>query len=988
MIYAFGAFELDTRVFELRRAGIAIPLEPQVFDVLAYLIRHRDRLISKEELLEKLWSDRFVAETTLTSRLKEARKAVGDTGSEQAFIRTQRGRGYRFVATVTVREDPSGVESAPTPIPGALAPESSSGLTAATSIRFARDQAGFVGRTKELDALRAAFEAALADSRRVVFVTGEAGAGKTTLVDAFLSGVANSGTAMIARGQCVENRGSGEPYMPLLDALARLASQPDNTRLGGMLRGLAPSWLLQMPSLITGEEAAIVRMRAGQGGERMLREFGMLVDQLVAEIPLVLVLEDLHWSDFATLDAIDVLARQRPAGRLLLIGTWRPSDVKAARHPVYALTQELRAKGQCEVIPLPLFDAAELGSYLALRLGDERLGTRAAPALLARTGGNALFARNLVDSWFERGLFVKRDGRWGLSGDLRDLERDVPDTLQHLIENQISRLDPGSQRLLETAAVAGRRFSVALIAASLPAADDDVERQLENLARESSIVRADGSEPWGDGSLTSRFSFAHDLYVDVVYGRIPSMRRARLHRQLGLALERAWNGREKMRAPELALHFRRALDRQKGPAYLALAAEQALERSAHREAVEHLSAALELIEGEPGGQERKRTELKLRCRLAPSLITTRGWVEPLAEENYLRARQLAEELGDMELLSQALYGLANMYEYVGQYTRAEEVTKERIALDQMGSCDRVIESHELLTCSLLHQGRYTESVRVAEIALSSYRAREAKEFAPEVIALVVRAHGWMSGALHFAGRFDEALESNARALALSGGSGDQLARASAAVQSAFVRFHRREPRECSDLAARGEAISTEHLFPFHLAFARILRGWADCGTLGHEDAARQIQRGIRTCESIGARMDLPLFYAILADVLAAGRDARGALDALDTGIALVSHGRTFFYAPELYRQYGSTLSRLGEANRADAIAAIRRALEMAAEQGCRLFELRALVDLVTLDGAGWKPRLAGTLASFTQSLASADLEAARSALSGEAAGFA
>ncbi|HSG66034.1 MAG TPA: hypothetical protein VLD39_13580, partial [Gammaproteobacteria bacterium] len=520
----------------------------------------------------------------------------------------------------------------------------------------------------------------------------------------------------------------------------------------------------------------------------------------------------------------------------------------------------------------------------------------------------------------------------------------------------------------------------ALIAASLPAADDDIERECERLARESSIVSSAGSEHWGDGSLTSRFSFVHDLYVDVLYRRIPTVRRTRLHRQVGQAIERAWHGKERQRAPELALHFRRALDRRKGPEYLSLAADHALERNAHREAVDHLSAALELLDSAPASDELKMTELQIRCRLAPSLVATRGWTDSGAEDNYLRSRQLAEELGEPSLLSQALYGLANLYEYSGQYQLAEKITNERIALDDTNECERVLESHELLTCSLLHQGRYRESVRHGEVALESYKSMTAEDLEPEMLALVVQAYGWMAGSLHFSGRTDEATESCQRALTLSRDSGNELARASAHIQASFLRFYRREPVMCSELASRGGAISREHRFAFHVACGRILEGWAECEKTGFEEAIREIRAGIRTSESIGARMDLPLFHAILADVLMRAGELRQALEALDIGIALVSRGRTFFYAPELYRQYGVILSLISDARRGEAVETITRALAMSEEQECLLFALRALVDLVNLDGDRWKPRLGDVLGQFDQGLDTVDLEAARAAL--------
>src|SRR5262249_1064845 len=238
----------------------------------------------------------------------------------------------------------------------------------------------------EMERLQAILGRALGGKRQVAFIAGEAGVGKTALVNAFVEQVSDS-SVLIARGQCVEYRGSGEPYMPLLDAFARVARGPSGGSLLPILRSEAPSWMAQMPSVMSGEEITVLRPEAGTGG-RMLRELGMMVDRLTAETPLLLLLEDLHWSDYATLDAIDFLAKRTGPSRLLVIGTWRPSDVKAIRHPVYALSQELRVRGQCEVISLPLLEKREIDAYLRVRFDDPSIGARLAPILHSRTAGN------------------------------------------------------------------------------------------------------------------------------------------------------------------------------------------------------------------------------------------------------------------------------------------------------------------------------------------------------------------------------------------------------------------------------------------------------------------------------------------------------------------------------------------------------------------------------------------------------------------------
>jgi DNA-binding winged helix-turn-helix (wHTH) protein len=192
MIYAFEEYELDVHRYELRYAGKLVKLEPQVFNVLAYLIQQRDRVVTKEELLAQLWPGRFVTEATLTSRVTAARRAVGDRGREQRVIQTVHGRGYRFI--VPVEEHlPSERASPDVPAASPYTVTPSKHLRASRTVRA-------VGRETELAQLHHWLQQALRGTRQVVFVTGEAGLGKTTLVEAFLHELGGYGALWIGHG--------------------------------------------------------------------------------------------------------------------------------------------------------------------------------------------------------------------------------------------------------------------------------------------------------------------------------------------------------------------------------------------------------------------------------------------------------------------------------------------------------------------------------------------------------------------------------------------------------------------------------------------------------------------------------------------------------------------------------------------------------------------------------------------------------------------
>src|SRR5262249_7122425 len=354
-----------------------IKLRPKVFDVLRYLIAHRDRVIAQQELLEHLWPDQFVGDATLKSCIKEARQAVGDTGKAQRIIQTLHGRGYRFVAAVEEREP------LPVDVPALLAWRLPSA---------GRRVVLPVGREAALTCLHASLARALGGVRQVVFVTGEAGLGKTTLVEAFVAQLGACGPLGIWHGQCVEHYGTGEPYRPVLEALGRVCRGPGGQEVVALLRQQAPTWLRQMPGLVRDVDLELLQRRTnGVTRARMLRELTEALELLTAQQPLLMVLEDLHWSDPSTIDLIAVLARRQEPARLLLLGTYRSPEARRRAHPVHTVTQELQVHGHSVALPLTLLSEEAVALYLARCLPGLPRVDQLARLVHQRTEGHPLF---------------------------------------------------------------------------------------------------------------------------------------------------------------------------------------------------------------------------------------------------------------------------------------------------------------------------------------------------------------------------------------------------------------------------------------------------------------------------------------------------------------------------------------------------------------------------------------------------------------------
>ncbi len=591
MDICFSEFKLDVANEKLWRGGQAITLRPKAFAVLKYLLERPGRLVSKDELLESVWPGVYVGDAVLKVCVGQLREALGDDPKSPRFIETSHRRGYRFVGEVTSSVRP----------PAGRSDDGASRKTDEQDERFNSSlPPNVVGRKAALERMRGWLDKALRGERQIVFVTGEAGLGKTTLVETFLEGVV-SPVISVGRGQCLEHYGVGEAYLPVLEAITHLAQERGGERLIEHLRRRAPTWLAQMPSLMmTADRDLLERLASGATRERMLREMAEALEAVTSEAALVLVIEDLHWSDYSTLDLISYLARRREAARLMLIGTYRPVEVILSGHPLKAVKQEMSAHRLCQEMNLEFLTEGAVAEYLAARFEGSEFSIELARLIYDRTDGNPLFMVNVVDYLIAQGLIVQGDGRWELKVAVEQLVVGVPDGARQMIDKQIDSLSPEQQQLLEAASVAGVEFPAEAVAAALEKDVIEIEERCEELARQHQFIRRAGIGELPDGTVTARYKFIHALYQNALYERAAAARLARLHLRIGARREEVYGERASEIAAELAMHFERGRDFRRAAKYLAQAAENATRRFAYQEALALSRRGLELIEEAAG----------------------------------------------------------------------------------------------------------------------------------------------------------------------------------------------------------------------------------------------------------------------------------------------------------------------------------------------------------------------------------------------------
>ncbi|MET8147077.1 AAA family ATPase [Actinoplanes sp. NPDC049668] len=632
--YRFDGFELDTSCYELRLAGDRIPLEPRAFDVLHYLISHRDRVVSKEELLDTVWGDRFVSEAAVTTVLRTIRLAIGDAGKEQRLIRTVYRRGYQFIGTVIQTTAGAGPESErDIALPARLA--ASSGL-------------GFSGRERERAVLADVWKEVIASGqRRTVLVNGEAGIGKTTLCSVFAATAQRQ--AVVLYGRCDEELSI--PYQPWREVLTSL----DHV----------------VPDVLAGRHEALAPLLGGAGAVDLESDsarfalYSSVIDVFDAVAvrgkPALVVLDDLHWADVQTLALLRHLVAQALATPVLVIATFRDSDIDAS-HPLTALLAATHREPGTTRLALRGLDDSEVLGLLETVAGHEmdHDGLALRDVLRAETEGNPFFVTEILRHLTETGAISQQDnGRWAAPAHLQT--RGLPVSVREVVGRRVQRLGPETRRALDTASVIGRDFELGLLAELL---GEDPARTFERLA------------PAVDNALVTdtvgQFAFTHAIVAHTLYAELKPTARAFGHQAVAVALERRCGHDAGERAGEIAHHWLHAIapqNRVKAAEYAQRAGDYALAHLAPDEALTWYRQTLGLLPAGPTTQH---------CETLVGLGTAqRQTGDPAHRDTLLQAGRLAIDLHHDDLLVRA--ALANNR---GEVSRFGTIDDERIQILQ------------------------------------------------------------------------------------------------------------------------------------------------------------------------------------------------------------------------------------------------------------------------------------------------------------------
>ena len=839
----------------------------------------------------------------------------------------------------------------------------------------------FVGRAREMEALKHAAEHARLGHGQIVAAMAEPGVGKSRL---FFEFKATSQSGWMVLETFSVSHGKASAYFPVIDLLhgyfkitgddePRTRREKVAGRIAILDRALEDTlpYLFALLGIVEGDDP-LAQIDAQTRKRRTQEAIRRILLRESLNQPLTVIFEDLHWIDEQTQDFLNLLADSIANAKILLLVNYRPEYSHRWNSKTYYT--------QLRLDPLGKESADEM---LTALLGDGKDLLPLKRLIIERTEGTPFFMEEMVQVLFEDGV-LQRNGTVKLAKSMNAVK--VPATVQAILASRVDRLPPDEKELLQTLAVIGREFALSLVRRVVPGRkDDELERMLANLQMAEFIY-----EQPAPGDI--EYTFKHALTQEVAYGSLLIERRKSLHESTARQIEILFNSRSEDHYGDLAHHYSRSGNILKALEYLQLAAQQAMERSANTEATNHLTAAVHLLNTLPDTPQRDRQELALQTMLGPVLIATKGNGAPEVGAAYTRALQLGRQSGEDARLFPVLFGLRSFHLIRGELQPAFELAQQLVSLaESVQDSDLLVEAHLAQGNSLFLFGKLLPALEHFERAISLYDPQRHHVHAfvygldPGVFCLGRSA--WL---LQLLGHPDQASKRMAEALGLAHGQSHAFSLAVAIMHACPIHGLRSEWLALQQQAEAAIAVCGEQGFASILAQATMYRGDALAQQGQAEEGIALMREGMDAQLATGASLFRPLFLCFLAKACAtAGRFEEG-LAAVEEANAIVEKTDEGYYVAELHRLKGElVLGRSGvEAEpsvQTEAEECFRKSIEIARQQEAKSFELRAVTSLSRL----WKQQgkkaearqaLAEIYGWFSEGFETADLKDARALL--------
>ncbi len=845
-----------------------------------------------------------------------------------------------------------------------------------------------VGRAGERAALERAYSSARDGRSLMVTVSGEAGIGKTTLIEGFLADLATRPERpIVARGRCSERLAGSEAYLPILDALDHLLHRGARESVRQLMKTVAPTWYLQVATGAA-DQSGVAQMRIeapAASQERLKRELGAFLGDLSRAQAVVLFLDDLHWADASTVDLLNYLASRFRDLRVLVLATYRPEEMALTRHPFLEIRDDLRSRGLLEDLALRFLEPADIAHYLALEFPEHAFPPGFAVEIHEKTEGNPLFMADLVRYLRDSGGIREEQGRWRLAPDGLGAPHDLPESVRGMVQRKIQQLEERDRKLLLAACVQGPGVDSATVSEAAEMDPADVEDRLAVLERVHVFVERGAEREFPDLTLTQDYRFVHVLYQNALYASLQPTRRAALSGRVAKALVTHHGAHVTSVAARVAVLFEAARDFASSAPFYFVAARHAAGLYAFREALALAERGLSGLRGLPVGPQRVQLELGLQMIRGLALRMMKGWAAPELEPVFIRARQLCHSLADPPELVPVLWALTLFYAIRGNLREYREKAEEVMRMaDASGNPAFIMGGHHLVGVSGEFMGDMQESRRLLENGSALHvPADHAKYTAMYGLDPGMICRAMLSRPLWVLGYPDRALAQARETLTLARSQRQPMTLAFALLVLEGVHLYRGEPAEVIGLGDEVIELAREYGLAQEKEWGRAFQGSAKTALGRLDEGIDQLKDSLAVQQAIGSGLVRTAFLALLADPLCrAGRIDEG-LRAIDEGFAHADRMGEGGYVAELHRMRAELLGASG--NRSGAEESYRAAIDYAARQQAKSFELRAATGLARLlasldRNADAREILTPVFEWFTEGHATGDLQAARATL--------
>jgi predicted ATPase len=664
-----------------------------------------------------------------------------------------------------------------------------------------------------------------------------------------------------------------------------------------------------------------------------------------------MVVEDLHWLDASTLELQQLLAEQGATAPLMLLYTARPEF-----HPPWPM------RTHHSQITLNRLSSRNVREMIALVAARKALASESVEAVVERTGGVPLFVEELTRTVLD-----------GSSS--RITGRQIPATLHDSLMARLDRLGPAKE-VIQIGAVIGSEFSYGLLHAVYPIPDEDLRRAIY-IATDAELVYVRGIPP--DAS----YRFKHALIRDTAYEALLRNRRKELHSRIAEVLVREFPDRVTSAPELLAHHYTEAGLIEQAITHWQRAGQQAIGRSANTEAISHFTKGLELLKLMPDYPERTQQELTLQIALGGSLQATKGYAAPEVERVYTRARELCRQSGQTSV--PVLFGLWRFYLQRGELKAAREIAEQCLGVAERGRDPTgLLRAHNTLGVTLFFLGELHTALEHLNdgINLCTPQLLRSSIFVQDPMVVCLSYASW---ALWHLGYADQALRRSQESIALARARSHPYTLATALFFAAELHHLRVEVQEVQSHADETIAISTEHRFPFWLAQATSLRGWALAEQGREEEGISEVREGLALYTTTGAELGRAYWLVLPVPIYARRGDIEQPLRLLAEALTMMHKTGERYYEAEIYRVKGELLLQPDHSRVAEAWSCFNRAVDAARHMKAKSLELRARMSLARLiAGEGHRDEAHAMVSEiytwFTEGFDTADLKEGKALL--------